>query len=135
MDNRAEVREFLMSRRAKVTPDAAGVAGGGHRRVAGLRRGEVAALAGVSVEYYAKLERGAIAGASGSVLDSLARALQLDDPERSHLLAPPRPGAGGPAPRSPPLGSPSPGPRTPSPPRGVRAAGQASPRRRDRAWS
>src|SRR3954454_11752695 len=86
MDNRAEVREFLMSRRAKVTPDAAGIPGGAHRRVPGLRRTEVAALAGVSVEYYAKLERGAIAGASGSVLDSLARALQLDDAERSHLL-------------------------------------------------
>src|SRR4051794_38022694 len=86
MDNRAEVREFLMSRRAKVTPDAAGVAGGGHRRVAGLRRGEVAALAGVSIEYYSKLERGSIAGASGSVLDALARALQLDDAERGHLF-------------------------------------------------
>src|SRR3954449_5973109 len=86
MDNRAEVREFLMSRRAKITPDAAGIPGGAHRRVAGLRRTEVAALAGVSVEYYAKLERGAIAGASGSVLDSLARALQLDDAERAHLL-------------------------------------------------
>src|SRR5215218_1476199 len=86
MDNRAEVREFLMSRRAKVTPAAAGIPDGAHRRVAGLRRTEVAALAGVSVEYYAKLERGAIAGASGSVLDSIARALQLDDAERAHLL-------------------------------------------------
>ncbi|KAF2417482.1 helix-turn-helix transcriptional regulator [Microbacterium sp. B35-30] len=86
MDNRAEVREFLMSRRARVTPDAAGIAAGPGRRVAGLRRGEVAILAGVSVEYYAKLERGAIAGASASVLDAIARALQLDDAERSHLL-------------------------------------------------
>ncbi len=87
MDNRADVREFLMSRRAKVTPDEAGVAGGaGHRRVPGLRRSEVAALAGVSVEYYAKLERGAIGGASASVLDAVARALQLDDTERAHLL-------------------------------------------------
>lgn len=86
MDNRAEVREFLMSRRARVTPDAAGITAGPHRRVAGLRRSEVASLAGVSVEYYSKLERGAIAGASASVLDAVARALQLDDTERSHLL-------------------------------------------------
>lgn len=86
MDNRAEVREFLMTRRARVTPDAAGIAAGPGRRVAGLRRGEVAILAGVSVEYYAKLERGAIAGASASVLDAIARALQLDEAERSHLL-------------------------------------------------
>src|SRR4051794_11598890 len=86
MDNRADVREFLMSRRAKVTPDTAGVIGGTNRRVPGLRRSEVAALAGVSVEYYAKLERGAIGGASAAVLDSVARALQLDDTERAHLL-------------------------------------------------
>ena len=85
MDNRADVREFLMSRRAKVTPQDAGVVGGPNRRVPGLRRSEVAALAGVSVEYYAKLERGAIGGASTSVLDSVARALQLDDTERAHL--------------------------------------------------
>ena len=85
MDNRAEVREFLMSRRAKVTPQAAGLPPGTGRRVPGLRRSEVAMLAGVSVEYYAKLERGAIAGASASVLDALARALQLDDTERVHL--------------------------------------------------
>lgn len=86
MDNRADVREFLVSRRAKVTPEAAGVVAGGNRRVPGLRRSEVASLAGVSVEYYAKLERGAIAGASASVLDAVARALQLDDTERAHLL-------------------------------------------------
>jgi len=86
MDNRSEVREFLMSRRAKLTPDAAGLPAGPNRRVAGLRRTEVATLAGVSVEYYAKLERGAIAGASASVLDALSRALQLDDTERAHLF-------------------------------------------------
>jgi transcriptional regulator with XRE-family HTH domain len=86
MDNRTDVREFLMSRRAKVTPDEAGVLGGTNRRVPGLRRSEVASLAGVSVEYYAKLERGAIGGASASVLDALARALQLDDTERAHLF-------------------------------------------------
>ena len=85
MDNRAEVRQFLMSRRAKVTPAQAGLPAGLSRRVPGLRRTEVALLAGVSVEYYAKLERGAIAGASSSVLDAVARALQLDDTERAHL--------------------------------------------------
>ena len=86
MDNRSEVREFLMSRRAKLTPDAAGLPAGSNRRVAGLRRTEVATLAGVSVEYYAKLERGTIAGASASVLDAISRALQLDDTERAHLF-------------------------------------------------
>ncbi|NKY39822.1 helix-turn-helix transcriptional regulator [Cellulomonas septica] len=86
MDNRSDVREFLMSRRAKVSPDAAGVVGGANRRVPGLRRSEVASLAGVSVEYYAKLERGAIGGASASVLDAVARALMLDDAERAHLF-------------------------------------------------
>ncbi|MGF0118719.1 helix-turn-helix transcriptional regulator [Promicromonospora sp. Marseille-Q5078] len=86
MDNRSEVREFLMSRRAKVTPDEAGLPAGPNRRVPGLRRSEVATLAGVSVEYYAKLERGAIAGASASVLDAVSRALRLDDAERAHLL-------------------------------------------------
>ena len=86
MDNRREVREFLSSRRAKVTPEQAGIPGGSNRRVPGLRRTEVAILAGVSVEYYAKLERGQIAGASASVLEAIARALQLDDTERAHLL-------------------------------------------------
>ena len=86
MDNRAEVREFLVSRRAKITPRQAGLPDVGTRRVPGLRRGEVAALAGVSIEYYAKLERGNLAGASASVLDALARALQLDDAERAHLF-------------------------------------------------
>jgi transcriptional regulator with XRE-family HTH domain len=86
MDNRSEVREFLMTRRARVTPEQAGIAAGSNRRVPGLRRSEVATLAGVSVEYYAKLERGAIAGASTSVLDAIARALLLDDAERSYLF-------------------------------------------------
>jgi transcriptional regulator with XRE-family HTH domain len=86
MDNRAEVREFLISRRAKLTPQQAGLPDIGNRRVPGLRRGEVAALAGVSVEYYSKLERGALAGVSASVLDAIARALQLDDAERAHLF-------------------------------------------------
>jgi transcriptional regulator with XRE-family HTH domain len=86
VDNRAEVREFLLSRRAKITPQQAGLADIGARRVPGLRRGEVAALAGVSVEYYSKLERGALAGVSASVLDAIARALQFDDAERVHLF-------------------------------------------------
>ena len=86
MDNRAEVRDFLMSRRAKRDPQEAGLPVGANRRVAGLRRAEVAILAGVSVEYYARIERGDIAGASSSVLDAIARALQLDDTEQAHLL-------------------------------------------------
>jgi len=86
MDNRAEVREFLTSRRAKITPSQAGLPDIGGRRVPGLRRGEVAALAGVSIEYYSKLERGTLAGVSASVLDAIARALCLDDAERSHLF-------------------------------------------------
>ena len=86
MDNRAEVREFLISRREKVTPDQVGLPSGMNRRVKGLRRNEVATLAGVSVEYYIRLERGAISGASPEVLDSLAKALLLDDAERAHLF-------------------------------------------------
>lgn len=74
-----------MSRRARVDPERVGLPSGVDRRVPGLRRGEAAALAGVSVEYYARLERGAIAGASDAVLDGLARALLMDDAEREHL--------------------------------------------------
>ena len=86
MDNKAEVREFLTSRRAKLTPSDVGLPAVGQRRVAGLRRSEVATLAGVSVEYYAKLERGTIAGASASVLEAISQALRLDETERAHLL-------------------------------------------------
>ncbi|WP_344752670.1 helix-turn-helix transcriptional regulator [Gryllotalpicola koreensis] len=86
MDNREEVREFLVSRRAKVTPEQAGLPAGTNRRVPGLRRTELATLSGISVEYLSRLERGQIAGASTSVLDALARALQLDDTERAHLF-------------------------------------------------
>ena len=85
MDHRSEVREFLMSRRARVEPEQVGLPPGSDRRVPGLRRGEAAALAGVSVEYYARLERGAIGGASDAVLDGLAKALLMDDAEREHL--------------------------------------------------
>ncbi|WP_433824401.1 helix-turn-helix transcriptional regulator [Actinoplanes sp. CA-015351] len=86
MDNRAEVRDFLTTRRAKITPERAGLPAFGQRRVAGLRRSEVASLAGMSVEYYAKLERGQLAGVSAGVLDAIARALQLDEAERAHLV-------------------------------------------------
>ncbi|MEV4112525.1 helix-turn-helix transcriptional regulator [Nonomuraea sp. NPDC049695] len=87
MDNRAEVSAFLRSRRDKITPEQAGLPAHGQRRVPGLRRGEVATLAGVSVEYYTRLERGNLGGVSDSVLDALARALRLDDTERDHLYA------------------------------------------------
>ncbi len=86
MDNRVEVREFLTSRRARITAEQADLPRSGQRRVPGLRRSEVAALAGVSVEYYAKLERGSLGGVSAGVLDAIARALQLDEAERSHLF-------------------------------------------------
>jgi transcriptional regulator with XRE-family HTH domain len=87
VDTRNELREFLASRRARVTPQQAGLPTyGGHRRVPGLRRAEVAQLAGVSVEYYTRLERGNANGVSDSVLDSLARALQLNEAERAHLF-------------------------------------------------
>ena len=88
MDNRAQVREFLASRRARITPVQAGLpAYGGNRRVKGLRREEVALLAGVSIDYYIRMERGDLAGASEAVLDGVANALQLDDAEREHLQA------------------------------------------------
>jgi MmyB-like transcription regulator ligand binding domain/Helix-turn-helix domain len=87
VDNRAEIREFLASRRAKVTPEQVGLpAGGGKRRVPGLRREEVAVLAGVSTDWYTKLEKGHINGVSADVLDAVARALRLDEAERAHLF-------------------------------------------------
>ncbi|MFF5521824.1 helix-turn-helix transcriptional regulator [Streptomyces coeruleorubidus] len=86
MDTAHEIREFLATRRAKISPHQAGLpAFGGNRRVPGLRREEVALLAGVSIDYYARLERGQLAGASEDVLDAVCRALQLDDAERAHL--------------------------------------------------
>jgi len=87
MDSRSEISSFLTSRRARLTPEEAGVPlYGGARRVRGLRREEVAHLAGVSTDYYARLERGKISGASREVLEAVARALRLDDDERQHLL-------------------------------------------------
>lgn len=87
MDIKTETREFLTSRRAKITPQQAGLSWyGDNRRVPGLRREEVATLAGMSIDYYTRLERGNLSGVSEPVLDALARALQLDDAERAHLF-------------------------------------------------
>ena len=86
MDNHAEIRDFLASRRARITPEQAGLpAYGGNRRVKGLRREEVALLAGVSIDYYVRMERGNLAGVSDQVLEGVVTALQLDDAEREHL--------------------------------------------------
>ena len=87
MDHRQEIREFLISRRARITPQQAGLPawGGTNRRVPGLRREEVALLAGVSIDYYTRLERGNLDGVSDAVLDAIANALHLDDAERTHL--------------------------------------------------
>jgi len=84
--NQDEVRQFLTSRRARVSPSQVEFPGGQNRRVPGLRRGEVAMLANVSIEYYSKVERGSLAGVSETVLDSIANALLLDDAEREHLF-------------------------------------------------
>ena len=86
MDNRTEVRDFLASRRARLSPEKAGLTTYGARRVPGLRRAEVAQLAGVSIEYYTRLERGNLGGVSEAVLDSLVAALQLDESERAYLF-------------------------------------------------
>lgn len=83
---KADLREFLTTRRARITPDQAGLpVYGANRRVTGLRREEVALLAGISVEYYVRLERGTVGSVSDSVLDGLVHALQLTDAERDHL--------------------------------------------------
>jgi transcriptional regulator with XRE-family HTH domain len=88
VDTKQEIKEFLTSRRARITPERAGVRtfGSGPRRVPGLRREELASLAGVSIAYYSKLERGDASGVSDTVLEALSRALQLDDAERAHLF-------------------------------------------------
>jgi transcriptional regulator with XRE-family HTH domain len=88
VDTRQEIREFLTSRRGRITPEEAGLRsyGSGPRRVPGLRREEVASLAGVSIAYYTKLERGDASGVSETVLEVLARALRLDEAERAHLF-------------------------------------------------
>jgi len=81
-----DISEFLATRRARITPEQAGLPSYGRRRVPGLRREEVASLAGVSADYYRRLERGQVSGASELVLEALAGALQLDDAERAHLF-------------------------------------------------
>src|SRR4051794_2174083 len=86
VDTRSEIREVLTSRRGRMTPDQVGLPAYGPRRVPGLRREEVAVLAGVSLPYYTRLERGNLSGVSESVLEALARALQLDEAEREHLF-------------------------------------------------
>jgi transcriptional regulator with XRE-family HTH domain len=86
VDARGETRDFLRSRRARITPEEVGLNAYGARRVPGLRREEVAILAGVSVDYYNRIERGGLAGASDSVLEAIAGALRLDEAERAHLF-------------------------------------------------
>ncbi len=83
---RGEIRDFLAGRRARITPAQAGLPTSARRRVPGLRREEVAVLAGVSTEWYTRLEKGHIAGVSEGVLDAVARALRLDDDERAYLF-------------------------------------------------
>ncbi len=86
MEKRNEIHDFLVTRRARITPEETDLpAFGSHRRVPGLRREEVAMLAGVSVDYYIRLERGDALGASEEVLDGVARALRLNGDERAHL--------------------------------------------------
>ena len=86
MDSRADIRDFLATRRARITPEQVGLPTSGRRRVPGLRREEVAVLAGVSTEWYTRLEKGHIAGVSEDVLEAVARALQLDEDERTYLF-------------------------------------------------
>jgi transcriptional regulator with XRE-family HTH domain len=87
MNPKDEIRDFLTTRRARLTPEQAGLpVYGANRRVAGLRREEVALLAGISVEYYTRLERGNVGSVSDSVLEGVAHALQLDEAERDHLF-------------------------------------------------
>ncbi|MCF1593360.1 helix-turn-helix transcriptional regulator [Streptomyces muensis] len=85
-DNRTEIRDFLASRRAKITPEEVGLPTSGRRRVPGLRREEVAVLAGVSTEWYTRLEKGHISGVSEDVVEAVAQALQLDEDERTYLF-------------------------------------------------
>lgn len=85
-DNRSEIRDFLASRRARITPEQAGLPTSGRRRVPGLRREEVAVLAGVSTEWYTRLEKGHISGVSEDVIDAVSRALQLEEDERTYLF-------------------------------------------------
>src|SRR6201991_5255586 len=85
MTRKAELREFLRVRRARLRPEDVGIQATGQRRVPGLRREEIASLAGMSVDYYVRLEQGRDLTPSPSVLDALARALRLNGVEREHL--------------------------------------------------
>src|SRR5258708_3587627 len=99
---RIELGEFLRTRRAKISPHQAGLTPAPTvRRVPGLRREEVAQLAGVSVDYYVRLERGRNVNVSEAVLDAIARTLQLTSDERSHLFAVARPARTRPRPMPP----------------------------------
>ncbi|MFF1604498.1 helix-turn-helix domain-containing protein [Streptomyces mirabilis] len=103
MDHRRQIQEFLASRRARISPQSVGLpVAGRKRRVPGLRREEVAALAGLSVDYYIRLERGALTNASDSVVHAIARALQLDETEQAHLIDLARAGQATAAPSRPP---------------------------------
>ena len=86
MNAASDIAEFLATRRARITPQQAGLPSYGRRRVSGLRREEVASLAGVSADYYRRLERGQVSGVSELVLEALSRALQLDEAEHAHLF-------------------------------------------------
>ena len=86
MDTKSEVRDFITSRRAKITPEEVGLTAYGARQVPGLRREEVATLAGISVDYFNRMERGNLAGVSDDVLEAVAGALRLDEAERAHLF-------------------------------------------------
>jgi transcriptional regulator with XRE-family HTH domain len=93
MEKRAELTEFLRTRRARLQPEDVGLRPfGGRRRVPGLRREELAQLAGVSVDYYVRLEQGRTQNVSEEVLDAVAQALRLDDDERDHLRNLAKPG-------------------------------------------
>lgn len=85
-DNRDDIRDFLATRRARLSPESVGLPAGSRRRVPGLRREEVAVLSGVSTEWYTRLEKGHISGVSEDVLGAVARALRLSDDERDYLF-------------------------------------------------
>jgi transcriptional regulator with XRE-family HTH domain len=95
MGEHQDLGEFLQARRALITPQNAGLRGAGRRRVPGLRREELAQLAGISVEYYQRLEQGRAKHPSDEVLDALAEVLRLDEVEREHLHVLARPGPAG----------------------------------------
>ncbi|WP_158862292.1 helix-turn-helix transcriptional regulator [Leifsonia sp. AG29] len=85
-DDRGEIRDFLVTRRARITPEQAGLPTSARRRVPGLRREEVAVLAGVSTEWYTRLEKGHIGGVSDEVLEAVSHALRLSEDERGYLF-------------------------------------------------